>query len=165
MTKEEYQKHASLASSEEANELLKQTRMAFVAYIILTIVLSSVADAASDNAMIFVALARVMLIAVFLTYNISITRKTKRVTEAWAGWSIIFAPVSWIWYYPNLVQPLKIVAGIVAPPEAIMSDEVFASRSQRAKERFRKSLRVWGIIAASVVLLAVALAVAIVMFN
>ncbi len=165
MTKEEYSRHTSIASSGEANRLLNQTRVVFIVYIVLTIALRAAADSASDDSIVFIALARVILIAVFLMCNISITRKTKRVTEAWAGWSILFAPISWIWYYPNLVKPLKVIAGIDAPPESIMSDEVFASRLQRSKERFRKSLRIWGVIAVAVILLSVALTIAIVMFN
>lgn len=137
MTKEEYRAHTSLQSVDEAHSLLNKTRILFIVEFIAIVLMRILATESSYVTYFAIWLAFTVY---FVIHCMQITKKTKAVTKAWAAWAVIFAPISWIWFYPELVKPLHIIIGDQPPPEVIQPRGLSAQSRKNANAGFWRTV-------------------------
>jgi hypothetical protein len=136
MTKEEYRARTKLTSVDEAHSLLNRTRIIFAVEALATVLmqLSRYETSYPTYAIIWFALT-----IFFVIHCVVVIKKTREVTRAWAPWSVILAPISWIWFYPELVKPLKIVLGTEPVPDVIRP-RLTAENRKNINQKFWRNL-------------------------
>lgn len=144
MTKEEYLAKTQIQSIEEAKTYLLRLRIFFISVFISMFLVKVFSD--------LFALYLVLLIC-FVIYCVKLRRLTKDVATTSAIWSVLFAPLSWIWFYPELTRPLRIIVGEIQPPEAISTIQDKQAITTAANKRF------WGTIKTVVIVCALVLAI------
>ena len=108
-----------IESADEARELWRRTKILFLLATPAAVVANmavSLAEEIEEDILAAGALIYIVLLIVLLINTYIVIRKTERVTKAYTLFTIVFAPFSWIWLYPELVKPLKIIAGDSEPP-------------------------------------------------
>ena len=136
MTREEYQSHTGIKSAEEARQHMVNLRVFFVSVFVTMVGLRMFAHTialANHSLYLFLWLAYVVLLVCFVAYCVKVTNLTRDVTEASPALSILFAPISWIWFYPALLRPLKIIMGEIEPPASLRppADRVEIAKANR----------------------------------
>ncbi|MDQ5952303.1 MAG: hypothetical protein QG626_430 [Patescibacteria group bacterium] len=119
LTRDEYQAQTGIASAEEAKRYLGRLKGVFGFIFVYLVAVNLVQTVADEEFLIVFSLVYLVCLAGFVAYCWRVIRLTKKVTQANILFSILFAPISWIWFYPELVKPLKIIAGEMEPPEAL----------------------------------------------
>ncbi len=139
MTREEYRAVTQIQSAEEAKSWLESTRMLFIAsigfYVAMQFAYYGTSASIDDGV---VSVIYLFLFFYLLVHCIRLIRRTRDVTSAHIIWYFLFAPVSWLWFYTDLVKPLKIIIGEIEPPAELPKRRVLTS-----EERKRVSKRFW----------------------
>lgn len=134
MTKEEYLRATAYASPEEAKKDLSFIRVLFpLAFVLILFsnIGSTLVSLGYEVLGVFILFGYLGFLVFFVLRCREIIEKTKKVTKAQLFFSIILAPVSWIWFYPQLSEPLEIIVGSRMPP----TTDVAGEQQARAKAR------------------------------
>ncbi|MDD5043075.1 MAG: hypothetical protein PHD51_00180 [Patescibacteria group bacterium] len=142
---EKYLARTDIKHTEQAREYLNRLKVLFWIAFVGSIVLRGLSESESELVVIFFILYIGFL--VYFIYFCTKVLKAEKLSKANALWCMVFAPLSWLWFYPLITDPLKIILGEKQPPIRL-SD---AERKQRATETNKKILRLW--ISAGVVVL------------
>ncbi len=138
MTKEEYLQATSYASVEEARKDLKAIQFLFPAVLGAAFLVRI--GAVVDPRVGIVSWALYLAFLVFFIWKCrTIIKKTRHVSKAQLLFSIVFAPLSWIWFYPQLSEPLEIIVGSRMPPT---TDAVTEGKT-REEARKKGSRNAW----------------------
>jgi hypothetical protein len=121
MTRQEYISKTGIKDASEAAAYLNKTKNLFIS-VFFGIILFRAIDLTADE---FLSVELYYLIWVaylgfyiyFIAHCYKIIKLTKKVTKANIAWSLLFAPLSWAWFYPELTKPLKVIAGDMDPPD------------------------------------------------
>lgn len=143
MTKEEYLLMTSYASPEDANEDLKTIQFLFPLILVLFMCARTVIQIGwmHNRSLGMIALAATgIVLAYFIWTCWSIAKKTRKVTKAEPLFSLVLAPLSWIWFYPQLSEPLEIIVGKRMPPTTDVAAEAQA-RIDASKKGTRNAIR------------------------
>lgn len=119
LTRDEYRAQTGIASADEARQYLGRLKGLFGFIFVYLVAINVAQTVADEEFLIGFSLVYLGCLVAFVTYCWKVIRLTKKVTQANILFSILFAPISWIWFYAELVKPLKIIAGEMEPPEAL----------------------------------------------
>ncbi|MCC7522291.1 hypothetical protein IT407_00600 [Candidatus Uhrbacteria bacterium] len=141
MTKEEYMRLTAYTSIEQARHDLNILRSMFVVVLIaifasdyLYVLLYQI----NRDFAVFLLIGYVCLLGLFVWKCHELKQKTKQVNKASLVFSIILAPISWIWFYPQMTEPLEIIVGNRQPPTSVQS---MAERDALRKKGNRDTIR------------------------
>lgn len=134
LTKEEYLALTNIKSVEEARDYIKQLRVLFIAVMISIAIPENIAIPAQY--LIYVGLGIGILWIYFLFFCRKVI-KAEKIADTSYLFSIFFAPISWIWFYPAIMEPLQIITGDKQLPEDF-NVETFKEK-MAAKEKANKS--------------------------
>lgn len=146
MTKEEYQSKTDIKSVEEARSILSHLQIIFWVAFIWMVALRVGAEIIPYGIYLIVWLGYLSFIIYFIVYCVKIVRLTRAVTKADAVWSIIFAPISWLWFYPELTAPLKIIIGDREPPEKLPERKFDAAKNAASWRKFWRNIIIFTVI-------------------
>lgn len=120
MTREEYKQHTNIQDAEEAKSLMKRIKILFACTFIGIIGINILRAISSNIEGITIYLLGYLLLYAYFIYRCyEITKKTKKVTRAEIVFSFFFAPISWIWFYDALLEPLQVITGERDVPDHI----------------------------------------------
>lgn len=157
MTKEEYLHATSYSSVDEAQKDLATIQVLFPASIGVILLLDFIFQLAITVHPILgnIVLLGVLVFGIYFIWKCrEIIQKTKNVTKATLLFSIVLAPLSWIWFYPQLSEPLEIIVGKRMPPTTNAVEEA-EMRVKASKVGTRRALRTILIVMAIVFLIAI----------
>ena len=143
MTKEEYLQLTSYPSLQEAQKDLSMIQVLFPLTLGLMLVGQPITRLAllmhpAMEAIIFIGYS---IFGIFFVWKCrDILVKTRKVAKGELLFSILFAPLSWIWFYPQLSEPLEIIVGKRMPPTTDVATETQA-RIDAAKKGSRNATR------------------------
>lgn len=120
ITKEEYLLRTNIKSIEDASKYHTRLKMLFTGTIIvstLTRVFANFIEMSNVYALIYLLffITNISLIIYFIAYSIKVL-KAEKISRWNAALCVFFAPISWIWFYPTIMDPLKIIMGKKNPP-------------------------------------------------
>jgi hypothetical protein len=148
MTKEEYLHATSYGSVEDAQKDLTLIRVLFIVTLLgiffAQFVLGT-AFAISDSLGLFAFLAYIAYWVFFIWKCWDIVKKTLAVNKANVFFSVVLAPLSWIWFYPQLTEPLEIIVGSRMPPttDAVTEGQArISARKAGARNAWRSMLMI-----------------------
>lgn len=142
MTKEEYLSKTGIRNEEEARARLMHLRILFAVVFTSMIIVQGGEDLIDENTYLLFGLGYLCLLIFFVVYCVKVIKLTRDVTSANAFWSIIFAPISWFWFYPEITKPLKIIIGEMEPPEKLPTKEERSAIREGANKRFWKTIKI-----------------------
>lgn len=116
MTKEEYLRMTNIASEEEAHKMLRNVNGAFLAIVFFSYVVPLVVFYIWDVQFSGVLQIANIIFWVIFTYYCWTVKKAQKISKVSALFAWFFAPLSWIWFYPQLTEPLRIIIGEKQPP-------------------------------------------------
>ena len=150
MTKEEYLATTNIQSVEQAGHYLLQLRILFSLVFINAIVIQ-ILERTNFQTAYTVCLVYALTVLVYFVYFCRKVIHAEKNTNASVFFCILFAPISWFWLYPSLVNPLKIIMGKMSPPDHPPAAKQHLSEADIAqyKKDFDKrvSRRVWKTVA------------------
>lgn len=120
ITKEEYLARTNIKSPEEAKKYYTRLKILFIGSFVFSLldrVLSDSTNVTESNALLFllILVLDIGILIYFIIYSIKVLK-----AEKLSGWNaalcIFFAPLSWFWFYPDIMDPLKIIMGKKKPP-------------------------------------------------
>ena len=114
MTVDEYMKQTNIKSVEEARGYLTQIRTLFIA-LTVGMILNKVTAVAVPGIASLIVLLYIVLLIYFIFYCVKV-KKAVKISKVSAIFCVIFAPFSWIWFYPSIANPLKIIIGSKETP-------------------------------------------------
>jgi len=117
MSIEEYMSYTNIKSVDEAQKYYSNLKMLFILVFIGLIVVKGMTGIDSGLYAI-IWLADIALLIYFVVYCVKVVNAEK-ISKASAAFSILFAPISWFWFYPNIMEPLKIIIGKKTPPQSL----------------------------------------------
>jgi hypothetical protein len=160
MTSEEYRSCTAIKSVEIAKSELSRINSLFIISVSASLLLKTLIQDQTTASLVYMSLWLVFQIY-FVMQCMRLAKLTKPFNKAWVPLAVLFAPVSWIWFYADLTRPLKIIVGEIDPPQtkvlsaAKMKQEV---QSQSAADR-RRTMCLLGGLALAIVLLVIVIAV------
>lgn len=153
MNREEYRLQTKIESVAEARSLLKRTKLLFAiatAGVIAANALGSMAEEIEEDAASIFFLVYIVFLIGFLLHNAWLIGKTSQLNKAYALFSVFFAPFSWIWLYPELVKPLRVIIGELEVPEQVMTPaKPTVEETERQERRNRVVLVVCALVLAA----------------
>lgn len=135
MTKEEYLASTNIKSAEEARQYLKNLNMLFWAVFISSYLVRASTEFFTPQIHLILFLAYIGLLIYFLVYCVKVLRAEK-INAGHAVWSFLFAPISWLYFYPKITNPLKMITG----QKAVISTEEQAQQAKRANRNVFKTI-------------------------
>lgn len=126
-TAEEYLARTDIKNKDEARKYLNQLRALFWIILLGRFVLGE-----SD-------ILAILYLGLFIYFIVFCSKvlKAEKLSKANALWCIFFAPISWLYLYPLMTDPLKIILGKKQPPIHLNNEE----RKQKAIEVNKKIWR------------------------
>ena len=115
MSLEEYMAHTNIENIDEAKKYLTQLNILFVLVFIGIIFVRGFATIINENIYATVWIIYIVLLIYFVWYCVKVAR-VEKIQKVSVAFSIIFAPISWLWFYPSITDPLKIAIGKKKPP-------------------------------------------------
>ncbi|MCU0680133.1 MAG: zinc-ribbon domain-containing protein [Planctomycetes bacterium] len=113
-TVEEYQIRTNIKSKEEAKKYLNQLRALFWIVFLSMVVIRGLGEVESELvAILFIPY--IGLLIYFIIFSVKVL-KAEKLSAVNALWCILFAPFSWLYVYPLMANPLKIIIGEKEPP-------------------------------------------------
>lgn len=118
MTLQEYINQTEIASSQEAEDLLKNFQILITVSALFSL-LNDIVTFMIGNALLVLVVGtmNVVVLTFFMLLTREIIRKTRKVTQAHWYFSFLFAPFSWFFFYPQITKPLKVLSGKASVPE------------------------------------------------
>jgi len=154
MTREEYMAHTNIKSEEEARGYLNRLNFLFIAVFIGIIIVKGGVDNMDDGLYSILWLADIALIIYFVWYCVKVI-KAEKISKASAVFSIIFAPISWFWFYPDITDPLKIIIGKKIPPVSFPSRLSLEEKKKKDKKFWRNFWIIMGSIFGALILIVI----------
>jgi hypothetical protein len=133
-TLEEYLAETNIKNKEEAKAYLRELRITFWVVFLCGSILYSLNE--SDNKLVFLFFIFYVCFSVYFIYFCFKLLKIEKIPTGNAWFCIIFAPISWLYLYPLLANPLKIILGEKQPPIRMSGAE--------KQKIYEKSKRRWG---------------------
>jgi uncharacterized membrane protein YvbJ len=152
MTREEYMAHTNIKSEEEAKEYLHRLNFLFIAVFIGIVIVRGGADSIDEGLYAILWLADIALLIYFVWYCVKVI-KAEKISKASAVFSIIFAPISWFWFYPDITDPLKIILGKKVPPISLPSNLSSEEKKKKDKKFWRNFWIIMGSIFGALILI------------
>lgn len=122
-TVEEYQSRTNIKSKEEAAMYLGKLKKlfwgVFLGGIPIRILDSFLRESSADvlgSIFIVLFIAYLGLSIYFVVFSVKVL-KAEKLSPLNAAWCIFFAPISWLYLYPLITDPLKIILGKKQPPK------------------------------------------------
>lgn len=137
MSRETYMAHTNIKSEEEARGYLNRLNFLFVAVFLGMLLVKGGADSMDDDIYTLLWLADIALLIYFVYFCVKVI-KAEKISKASAIFSIIFAPISWFWFYPDITDPLKIIIGKKVPPINFPDKMTQEERKIKDKKFWRK---------------------------
>lgn len=139
MMREEYRVYTKIQSVDEARRLLVTTKRLFIAMLVMMLLpgILYITVLANIEGVPWVAIIAPVQYGLwfYLIYHAAqVIKRTRPFTKAWAGWALILAPVSWIWLYPELTDPLKVIIGIKEVPADLEVPKIVSEKELREQE-------------------------------
>ena len=122
MHREQYRQLTDISSPDEAHDLIAKTKLIFIAGFVVmagSIYYARVYSAADTRIALLLSAFEWGYLFFIGWHTYQVIQKTKKVNRANVFLAIFFAPISWLWLYPELVKPLKIITGEIDTPEHI----------------------------------------------
>lgn len=141
----EYQAKTNIKSKEEAKKYLNQLRVLFWIVFLSMVVIRGLGESESELAAILF-IPYIGLLIYFIIFSVKVL-KAEKLSGANALWCIFFAPISWLYIYPLMADPLKIILGEKQPPIRLSE----AEKKQKTAEANKKFWRNFWIIIGVVV--------------
>jgi len=132
-TVEEYQARTNIKSKEEAKKYLKQLRVLFWIVFLSIIAMRGLSESESELAVMLV-IPYIGLLVYFIIFSVKVL-EAEKLSGANALWWIFFAPISWLYIYPLMADPLKIILGEKQPPIRLSETER-KQKSVQANKKF-----------------------------
>lgn len=137
-TKEGYLSRTGITlTKEEAKKYLRQTRSLFwlVFLALLMMRALSLNEETNDQFLIlfFIFLPFYFILLIYFIFYCTKVLKAEHISRANALWCVFFAPLSWLYLYPLITDPLKIIIGKKQPPILLNKEE----RRKRNKKSWR----------------------------
>jgi len=137
----DYLSKTEIKNAQEARALLSQTRIWFWSFFLGSCLLRYIGATSDDDTFTIFLIIYFVLLVLFVRYCMRIIKLTAKVSKADAVWSIFLAPVSWLWFYPDLVRPLKIIIGEIQPPTHFQSQQEKSSAEKERNIQFYKTIK------------------------
>ncbi|MDD4290095.1 MAG: zinc ribbon domain-containing protein [Patescibacteria group bacterium] len=108
-TVEEYLSKTNIKNKEEAKKYLNQFRILLWTVFISMVFVRGLNESAPEGSLMFgiIYLGLLIYLIIFCVKILSVEKQPK----INAIWCIIFAPLSWLYLYPLIADPLKIIIG------------------------------------------------------
>lgn len=145
MTREEYLAKTQIKSVHEARSRLTHLRILFAVVFVFIILIRGGAGQIDQDTYFLIWVGYIGLLIYFVVYCVKVIKLTNHVTQTNAFWSIIFAPISWFWFYPEITKPLKIIIGEIEPPEKLPihhTSEEAKKRREASDKKFWKMIKI-----------------------
>ncbi len=144
MTREEYMARTNITSVEQAKGYLNQLRALFI---IVFLGMAARYLPVSEDAALAIFFTYWAIVIYFVAYCVKVVKQEK-ISKAHAAFSILFAPISWIWFYPAIMEPLEIITGKKQPPESLPPELTEEQKAAKQKEGNKKFWKTIGIVCA-----------------
>jgi len=144
MTREEYMARTNIKSVEEAQGYLSRLKFLFIAVFVGMIIVKGGAESINEDVYMLIWLVDIILLIYFVVYCVKVI-KAEKIAKTSAALSIIFAPISWIWFYPAITEPLKIIIGEKEPPYSLppeLSPEEKEARKKAGDKAFWHKMKI-----------------------
>ncbi|MCK4554743.1 zinc-ribbon domain-containing protein [Candidatus Parcubacteria bacterium] len=151
-TAEEYLAKTDIKNVEEAKKYLGQLKALFWIVFLSMVVIRGLGESESELAVILF-IPYIGLLIYFIYFCVKVL-KAEKLPKANALWCVVFAPISWLYLYPSMADPLKIILGKKQPPIRLSDSERKQKRTEANKKFWRKF---WIIVGAVVGIFAIAL--------
>lgn len=115
MSISEYMAHTNIKSREEAQKYLTNLKILFWLVGVLMFAVKGGSGSFDEGTFALILLVYLVLLVYFVIYCVKVVRAEK-ICRSSAVFTILFAPISWIWFYPAITEPLKIILGIKPTP-------------------------------------------------
>lgn len=132
MTKEEYMARTNIKSVDEAAGYLTRLKILFISVAVGMVVTRAGTESIDANIYSAIWFAYIALLVYFVYFCVKVI-KAEKIANTSAALSIIFAPISWIWFYPGITEPLKIIIGEKQPPHSLPAELSHEEREKRKK--------------------------------
>lgn len=142
-TAEEYQARTNIKSKEEAKKYLGQLKAFFWIVFVSMLVMRGLGESGSE--IVFILLVPYIGLLVYFVVFSAKVLKAEKLSRASALLCIFFAPFSWLYLYPLMADPLKIILGEKQPPVRLSSAEI-KKRAEKIAADDRKFWRNFWII-------------------
>jgi len=162
LSREDYLALTDIKSTNEAKKYLSNLKILFWSVFIGMIIVRGGLVSDSDF-FVLLWLAYLVLLIYFVVYCRKVV-KLEKISNAWWPLSFLFAPISWIWFYPEIAEPLKIIIGEKSPPKSFpleLTEEEKKKKEEDYKKWQKKMLLILGIIVGAIILLCIILVVTI----
>ena len=141
MTREEYRQQTDIQTTDEAKRLQEQFRL------LLTIFGGVWLLALCSRYIVywlepFFLIGYIVMLVVVFVYARRIIVRTRRVSRADILWAVLFAPISWFWFYPEVVKPLRIIMGELEPPTASSQEHSREAVRRAGNKRFWRTIKI-----------------------
>lgn len=136
-TVEEYQARTNIKSKEEAEKYLNQLKILFWSVFLSMVLIRGLGESESESVTILI-IPYIGLLIYFIIFSVKVL-KVEKLSGANALWCIFFAPISWLYIYPLMADPLKIILGEKQPPIRL-SEEERKKKLFEANKKFRRNL-------------------------
>lgn len=127
----------NIKSVEDAKRLHKNLIISFWSFAVYSMVMRGLSMSYDETLQLyglFLSLLWPIVGATFVTFLVKNLRII-RVADVHAVWGIFFAPISWLWFYPTIVEPLKIIQGKKPVPDELPKQR-YNVREPKQKENF-----------------------------
>lgn len=143
-TVEEYKEKTNIKSKEEAKKYLNQLRVLFWIVFLSMVIIRGLGESESELAAIL-SIPYIGLLIYFVIFSVKVL-KAEKLSGANALWCIFFAPISWLYIYPLMADPLKIILGEKQPPIRLSETEKKQKIAETNKKFWRKFWILIGIV-------------------
>lgn len=143
-TVEEYQARTNIKSKEEAKKYLNQLRVLFWVVFLCMVVIRGLGESESELAAILF-IPYIGLLIYFIIFSVKVL-KAEKIPGANALWCIFFAPISWLYIYPLMADPLKIILEEKQPPIRLNEAEIKQKTAEANKKFWRNFWIIIGIV-------------------
>jgi len=151
MTSEEYRSRTKIRSVAEAQTHLVRLQTIFFVVALVQIT-GDIAQRISDNPLMPVLyVLQMAVILFFVGYCRWIIKLTEDVTKANLLWSIFFLPIGWIWFYPAITKPFKVIIGELEAPETLPNPLELAKSRENVNKMYWRTMKTIAIIAGGVI--------------
>lgn len=139
-SRSEYMAMTNIKSVEDAQKLLNNLKIffwvTFLWYAALVYFGEYVPDDGNLGYSLFCFLYIVELIF-FVSYCVKVL-KAEKISKSDAIFCVILAPISWLWFYPGITEPLKIIIGEKQPPLRIYFEDAYLERERARNKNYWK---------------------------
>ncbi len=139
-TAEEYLTKTDIKNTEEAKKYLRQLKALFWLVFLSIIIIRGLGESESElAAILYIPYLGLMIYFIYFCVKVLKIEKLPKIN---ALWCILFAPISYLYLYPLMADPLKIILGEKQPPAHLNDTE----RKQKNIEANKKFWRTFWII-------------------